>query len=78
MKLSEMVKKLNSLKKEHGDVEVYVDLKNIEDNGGHDEYNYEADINFRTAKIGTLNMDTQKVSKPKKSVVLYICDGVEF
>ena len=79
MKISQMVKKLNSIKKQHGDLEVFVDLKNVELNAGHDEYTLEEDIHFKTESIGTYNADDCTISKRKRKVLsIYICDGVEF
>lgn len=68
MKISELVKKLNAIKKERGDIGVFLDMKQIEE-AGHDEYTHEDCFELKIQKIGMYDMDTQKHSKRKHTVV---------
>lgn len=77
MKISEMVKRLNTLKKEHGDLEVFVDLKNVDYHGGHCEYTHESEINLDLIKLHSYNADNSTMSKKKSpAIALTICDGL--
>lgn len=68
MKISEVVKKLNAVKKEQGDIDVVLDLKEISDFACQD-YNYETDLTFKMNKIKMLDADTEKPSRKKYPVL---------
>lgn len=69
MKISVAIKKLQALKKEFGDVEVYLNVKEIE----QDEATHE-DFMFAVTKLKELNADTGKLSRKNHQVIEILMD----
>lgn len=65
MKISQLVKKLNQMKKEHGDIEVMIDMKATKDEWENEQFSFEtAGLKLVKFPVCT-DPDTLKVSKRK-------------
>ncbi len=76
MKISEMVTKLNELKKDNGDLEVFIDLKSVIENGEHGEYTHEEEIELKVDKILIYDADKGRMIPNSERPVLSI--GTDF
>lgn len=72
MRINTLIKNLEKFKKEHGNIEVSLDLENIIENSDHGEYTHEPYLTLKVEMISTMSMDTCKVSKPKTNVVIRV------
>ena len=74
MRINTLIQRLEKIKKQYGSIEICLDLENIKNNPGYDEYFYEPYITLKVHPLETMSVATGKLSKPKPTVIV----GVEF